>query len=76
MAQTRNQIVDLAEPPICAAVDVLVPSIAQLALCPDALDGQDRLVDLRVVRLMGMTHHPTTHIIWQAVGRGTGARGG
>lgn len=76
MPQTSNQIIDLSEPPVCAAVGILVPQLTQLALGTNALDRQDRLVYLGVVRPMRMTVHPTAHIIRQPIRCVTGTGGG
>ena len=76
LPQTGNQIIDLTEPSVFLAVDVLIPKLAQLALRADALDRQDRLVYLRVVRLMGVSVHPTPHMVRQAFGCMTGTGSG
>jgi len=75
VTQTRDQIVDLTEPPASPAVDVLVPELAQLALRAGALDGEGGLVDLRVVWDMRVTANSSPHMIRQAVGGVTGTRG-
>lgn len=76
LPQTRNQIIDLTQPLGLTAVDILIPKLAELALRADAPDRQDRLVHLRVVRLMGVTVHPTAYVIRQPFGCVTGTGSG